>query len=58
MKEKLSIFKHPYYLTDGGLETTLIFHKGISLNCLQLLNFCETKKEKKFWKNTTCPTCI
>lgn len=22
---------HPYYLTDGGLETTLIFHQGIDL---------------------------
>jgi len=23
--------KHPVYLTDGGLETTLIFHRGIEL---------------------------
>ncbi len=26
-----NIFKNEYYITDGGLETTLIFHKGIQL---------------------------
>ena len=27
-----SILKEAFYLTDGGLETTLIFHQGIALN--------------------------
>jgi S-methylmethionine-dependent homocysteine/selenocysteine methylase len=27
-----TLFTEPYYLTDGGIETTLIFQKGIALN--------------------------
>lgn len=40
-KNHSNIFKNKLYLTDGGLETTLIFHKGIELNLFssfELLN--------------------
>jgi len=30
--KRASLFTHPHYLTDGGLETTLVFHRGIQLN--------------------------
>ena len=32
MKVLNHVFKEKYYLTDGGLETTLIFHNNIPLN--------------------------
>ena len=32
MKVLNRVFKEKYYLTDGGLETTLIFHNNIPLN--------------------------
>ena len=41
MTKKTKIFKRQLYLTDGGLETTLIFHQGITLNlfsAFELLN--------------------
>lgn len=42
-----NIFKHPFYLTDGGLETTLVFHRGIELNhfaSFELLNDGQGRK--------------
>src|SRR5687767_11917474 len=32
MKSLNQVFKEKYYLSDGGLETTLIFHQNIPLN--------------------------
>ena len=32
MKSLNRVFNENYYLTDGGLETTLIFHNNIPLN--------------------------
>ena len=39
--KKTNPFKDPLFLTDGGLETTLIFHQGVTLNhfaAFELLN--------------------
>lgn len=41
MKNNTDIFSKEYYLTDGGMETTLVYHKGIELNhfaSFELLN--------------------
>jgi S-methylmethionine-dependent homocysteine/selenocysteine methylase len=41
MKTANELLKDGYYLTDGGLETTLIFHEGIELKhfaAFELLN--------------------
>ena len=41
MRSNQNIFDKAYYLTDGGMETTLVFHKGIELNhfaSFELLN--------------------
>lgn len=41
MTKKSNTFKNHLYLTDGGLETTLIFHQGVPLNhfaAFELLN--------------------
>lgn len=32
LQQSSFVFKQKHYLSDGGLETTLIFHKGIRLN--------------------------
>lgn len=43
-----NVFKHKFYLTDGGLETTLFFHRGIELNhfaAFELLNDEAGRKE-------------
>jgi len=41
------IFKHPFYLTDGGLETTLIFHQGIPLNYFAAFELLKNENGKK-----------
>lgn len=46
MNHLSSIFKQKYYLSDGGLETTLIFHKGIPLNCFAAFELLQTDKGK------------
>lgn len=41
MKNPMNKYKTDYFLTDGGLETTLIFHRGLQLNhfsAFELLN--------------------
>lgn len=46
MNQLSPVFKHKYYLSDGGLETTLIFHKGISLNCFAAFELLQTGEER------------
>ena len=39
--DKINTFNDRLYITDGGLETTLIFHQGVTLNlfaAFELLN--------------------
>ena len=46
-KRSSPVFNQGIYLSDGGLETTLIFHKGIALNyfaAFELLRHDEGKK--------------
>ena len=48
MRSKRNIFDKAYYLTDGGMETTLVFHKGIELNhfaAFELLNNQQGRQE-------------
>jgi S-methylmethionine-dependent homocysteine/selenocysteine methylase len=42
-----SVFKQKQYLTDGGLETTLIFHKGIPLNYFAAFELLGNEERKK-----------
>jgi homocysteine S-methyltransferase len=42
-----AVFRENHYLTDGGLETTLIFHKGISLNYFAAFELLRTEEGKK-----------
>ena len=47
IKRSSPVFNQDMYLSDGGLETTLIFHKGITLNyfaAFELLRHDEGKK--------------
>ncbi|GJM29891.1 MAG: homocysteine S-methyltransferase [Cyclobacteriaceae bacterium] len=47
MKDLLNIFNKQYYLTDGGMETTLVYHQGIELNhfaAFELLNTDDGRK--------------
>ncbi len=47
MSNSQDLFDKRYYLTDGGLETTLVYHLGIELNhfaAFELLNNAEGKK--------------
>lgn len=41
------LFRQRHYLTDGGLETTLIFHKGISLNSFAAFELLRNETGKK-----------
>ena len=44
MKKVNNLLKDGYYLTDRGMETTLIFHEGIELRhfaAFELLNDAE-----------------
>lgn len=34
----------PLFLTDGGLETTLVFHRGIDLPCFAAFDLLKTRK--------------
>jgi len=47
MKALTEIFRHPFYLTDGGLETTLIFHQAISLNYFAAFELLKNENGKK-----------
>ncbi len=42
-----AVFRKMYYLTDGGLETTLIFNKGISLNCFAAFELLKNEAGRK-----------
>ncbi|THU37058.1 homocysteine S-methyltransferase [Niastella caeni] len=42
-----AIFPQKHYLTDGGLETTLIFNKGISLNYFSAFELLRTEDGRK-----------
>lgn len=55
MKENSSLFKHPYYLTDGGLETTLVFHNGISLNYFAAFELLRNEEGRKALENYYLP---
>lgn len=54
MKTMEQLFKKGYYLSDGGLETTLIFHEGIELNygaAFELLLDAEGKSQlRKYFR--------
>jgi homocysteine S-methyltransferase len=41
------VFPQKHYLTDGGLETTLIFNKGITLNSFAAFELLRTEEGKK-----------
>ncbi len=41
---RTSIFNQEYFLTDGGLETTLIFHQGLHLNHFSAFELLKDKK--------------
>lgn len=50
MERKLhpsAVFPQRHYLTDGGLETTLIFQKGITLNAFAAFELLQTEEGKK-----------
>jgi S-methylmethionine-dependent homocysteine/selenocysteine methylase len=42
-----AVFNQKHYLTDGGLETTLIFNKGIPLNCFAAFELLRKEEGKK-----------
>ncbi|OQP46852.1 homocysteine methyltransferase [Niastella yeongjuensis] len=42
-----AVFREKYYLTDGGLETTLIFNKGFSLNSFAAFELLKTEAGRK-----------
>jgi S-methylmethionine-dependent homocysteine/selenocysteine methylase len=41
------LFKQQHYLSDGGLETTLIFHKGIALNHFAAFELLRNEEGKR-----------
>jgi len=48
MKALNPVFKGKYYLNDGGLETTLIFHKNIPLNYFPpLAQVCSSSNDRR-----------
>ena len=47
MKGLNQVFKENYYLTDGGLETTLIFHNNISLNHFAAFELLRNEEGRK-----------
>jgi S-methylmethionine-dependent homocysteine/selenocysteine methylase len=46
-KYSSSVFKQKHYLSDGGLETTLIFHKSIPLNDFAAFELLRNEEGKK-----------
>ena len=47
MKALNQVFNEKYYLTDGGLETTLIFHKNISLSYFAAFELLRNEEGRK-----------
>ena len=47
MKALNHVFKEKYYLTDGGLETTLIFHNNIPLNHFAAFELLRNEEGRK-----------
>ena len=47
MKALNQVFREKSYLTDGGLETTLIFHKNISLNYFAAFELLRNEEGRK-----------
>jgi S-methylmethionine-dependent homocysteine/selenocysteine methylase len=47
MRSKSFLFSRDHYLTDGGLETTLVFHKGITLNYFAAFELLLSKEGRK-----------
>ena len=39
---KKSLFKYPFYLSDGGLETTIIYQHSVPLNCFAAFELLTT----------------
>ena len=55
MRSQQHIFNKPLYLTDGGMETTLVFHRGIDLNhfaAFELLSNEQGRQELKHYYQT------
>ena len=55
MSNQQHILNKPLYLTDGGMETTLVFHRGIDLNhfaAFELLNNEQGRQELKNYYQT------
>lgn len=48
---KKPLFELPYYLTDGGLETTLVFHRGIPLSCFAAFDLLRNDEGRKELRN-------
>ncbi len=44
------VFPEKHYLTDGGLETTLIFHKGITLHSFAAFELLRTEEGKNAFR--------
>src|SRR5688500_3586583 len=45
-----AVFKERYYLTDGGLETSLIFNKGIALRHFAAFELLRSEEELKLFE--------
>ena len=47
MNNQSTLFDTGYFLADGGLETTLIFHQGIALNHFAAFELLNTEEGKQ-----------
>lgn len=50
LNQKSTLFRLKHYLTDGGLETTLIFQKGIQLNLFAAFELMRQEDGKKVFE--------
>jgi len=55
MANNLKSFNNGYYLADGGLETTIIFHHGIDLNHFAAFELLNDETGKQSLKNYYTP---
>ena len=55
MTHKTNLLKNHLYLTDGGLETTLIFHQGLSLNHFAAFELLTNDAGKQALRNYYAP---
>lgn len=53
--ERKFLFDNQHYLTDGGIETTLIFQKGIELNHFAAFELLNTEEGRNILKSCYTP---